>query len=235
MDAAATDGEGLRPARGGRTTAFLGLLAALAVLASWWLPWFALDRDGTGRLGQAAREELEARRAEGRAVTAEADLVAGVARAAEAGAIRGTDLAAWFDAMARARTDLAPEAPDLRRFRAIARTVQGLAVAAGALVLLYLLALGRGVGALALGGSVALGVIATATGLLVRALVEETGGRGLEAVGLGGHGLLAGGALLVVVGLLGVTRATWWKAWLFALLGLAGVAAWAMTAYALRP
>ena len=218
--------------RRGRVTASFVALAALLLAATWLLPWFRLDVEGAAQLEDASRAELEARAASGRSVPGEDQLVASIGRAARLGGLRGTDLATWFDAAADARTDLVANDRGRLRMRAVARTLRGFTLAALLLALLAAAGVVRGLGVTALGLATAVGVVGLVLGLLVRALVEEVGGRGLTGVGLGGHVLVVAGGALVALGLLGVTRTTWWKAWLLALLSLAAVGAWAWHAYA---
>ncbi|MGE0190672.1 MAG: hypothetical protein AB7T63_01405 [Planctomycetota bacterium] len=210
------------PPRRGRFTSVLGLIAAVALAAAVFMPWWKLAGSVSELHAEAARQ-LEAREG-GTARDRElVDLVGGIARR---GALAGSDVAKWGLDRSKDATDATTTPVGRDRLAVTAWLIYGVAGAGVLLALLFLLGIARGIGALALGLSLPAGLVGVGFGLLVRAIAEESTNEVLAGVGLGGHALLGAGGLLVAVGVLGVTRTTWWKAWLLAILSASGLLAW---------
>ena len=215
------------PPRRGRFTSVVGLIAAGALAVAVFRPWWTLSGSTLSQLHAEASRGLEAREGGTADQRDLVDLVGGIARR---GGLAGSDLAKWSLKVSEDTTD--PSTTPVRRdqLATIAKLLYGLAGASVLLVLLFLMGAARGISALALGLSLPTGLVGVGFGLLVRAIAEESNRDVFGGVGLGGHALLGAGGLLVVVGILGVTRSTWWKAWLLAIVFATGLLAWTYNA-----
>lgn len=211
------------PPRRGRFTSVIGLIAAGALAVAVFMPWWTLTGSTLSQLHAEASRELDARQGGTARERELVDLVGGVARR---GALAGSDLAKWALDLSKDTADPTTTPVGRDRLAVTAWLIYGLAGAGVLLVLLFLMGAARGIGALGLGLSLPTGLVGVGFGLLVRAIAEESKDGVLSGIGFGGHALLGAGGLLVVVGILGVTRTTWWKAWLLAILFASGLLAW---------
>jgi hypothetical protein len=215
----------------GSITAVLGLVGCAAIAAGWFLPW-TTHQQSAGAL-DLPRHELErldrelAARGEGEA------LRGAVRRLIEGRAISGRDWAALVayhveHAESGTRTE-----KEQRSWRVATTILSVLPWVAGALALGILATRLRPLPAVLLGPLLALGLVVVGFfGLLALGASEnarESASQDPFGLGPGIYAVGGGGLLALVAGLFGVRVSTWWKAWLLALVLVAGLVGWVVT------